>query len=273
MKSIFEFKNYRKYLEWAFEQRASNGFGEAKKLAEYLRIHPTFVSQVLKGAKSLSAEQSLGVTKYLNLNNLETDYFLLLVQIDRAGTSDLKKHLQAKLIEIESKANQLVNRVKHDARLTSEQQATFYSDWLYSACRLSTLLPNMQTLDQLSAYLRVSKVRLKDVTDFLVDAGMLKLEGGRFEIGPLATHLDGRSPWIKSHHTNWRQKALERLSFPDEASLHYSAPMTLSLEDMKKVKEILIKSINDVDEVLEPSPSETLVCLNIDWFKINSEDS
>lgn len=273
MKSIFEFRNYRKYLEWAFEQRSANGFGEAKRLAEHLRIHPTFVSQVLKGVKSLSPEQALGVTTYLNLNNLETDFFLLLVQIDRAGTSDLKKHLQAKLKETESKANQLVNRVKHDAQLTPEQQATFYSDWLYSACRLSTLLPKMQTLDQLADYLGVSKARLKEVTDFLVESGMLKLEGGRFAVGPLATHLDGKSPWIKSHHTNWRQKALERLSFPNESSLHYSAPMTLSRVDMKKIKELLIKSINEVDEILEPSPSETLVCLNIDWFEVNAEET
>lgn len=273
MKSIFEFKNYRTYLVYAFETRSKNGFGETKKLAEFLSIHPTFISQVLKDIKSLSIEQALTTTQYLNLNSLEAEYFLLLVQFDRAGTRDLKKHFEAKLREIQQRANLVTNRVDREVKLTSEQQATFYSDWVYSACRLATLLPGRNSAEALSEYLGITPIQLKRVTDFLVQNGMLKLENGKFEIGPLTTHLDADSPWIKSHHTNWRQKALERLSDSSSEALHYSAVSTLSHEDMAKIKEILLQSLKSVDEVIKPSPSETLVCLNIDWFEVKPNQS
>ena len=168
-------------------------------------------------------------------------------------------------------ASQLVNRVKHDGALAPEEQATFYSDWIYSAVRLSTLLPGLQTPATLAAALGVPLGEINRVTEFLVRAGLLRLESGKYATGPLATHLAGNSPWIKSHHSNWRLKAIERLRLSDEDSLHYSAPMTMSRSDIKKIKELLVTTINRADEILEPSESEVLVCLNIDWFKLSKE--
>lgn len=273
MQSIYTFSDYRRFLGAAFEARSKNGFGEGKKLADAMGVHPTFVSQVLKDVKSFSVEQALVVTRYLNLNDLEADYFLLLVQHDRAGTKELKSFFSDKLKALREKANQVVNRVDRETKLSPEAQATFYSDWTYSACRLATLLPKTNTAESLAAFLGLSQAKLKSVTDFLIGIGLLKLEGGRFSIGPLSTHLDHESPWIKAHHTNWRQKALERLSDPSEKELHYSGVSTVSREDMDKIKEILLQSLQRVDKVIGPSPSETLVCLNIDWFEVKPDHS
>lgn len=273
MKSIYTFKDYRSFLKAAFEARSKNGFGEAKRLAEYLSVHPTFISQVLKDVKFFNSEQALAVAEYLNLNELETEYFILLVQIERAGTTAYKQRLKKKLQELDQKANDLVHRVRHEARLNPEEQATFYSDWIYSAFRLSTLLPKMNSLESLSKHLGVPIPELKMIADFLVQAGLVKLEKSLYKIGPLSTHLERSSPWIKSHHLNWRQKAIERMNLKKEESLYYTAPMTVSRKDMEVIKEVLIKAINDIDKIVEPSESETLVCLNMDWFEVNPQNS
>lgn len=268
MDSIYSFKDYRDLLRTAFESRSKNGFGEAKKLAEFMGVHPTFISQVLKRGKDLNSEQALTVAEYLNLNELETEYFILLVQIERAGTAKFKAHLKTKLQELSKKVSDLSERVQYQTKISPEDQATFYSDWIYSASRLSTLIPGLDQLDTLSSHLGLPVQELKTVTDFLVKIGMLKLENGKLRTGPLSTHLPKRSPWIKSHHTNWRLKAVESLTARDERALHYTAPMTVSFDDMSKISEILIKSINKIDKIIEPSPSEALVCLCIDWFLV-----
>lgn len=271
MRSIFTFKDYRRFIKDAFLHLPKKGFGQAAKLAAHLGVQSAFISQVLKGEKSFSLEQGLDTARFLNLNELETDYFLLLLQHDRAGTREYKLHIESKIKALSAHASQLVNRVKHDMALSPEEQATFYSDWIYSAVRLSTLLPGLHTPAALAKSLDVPLSEIARVTEFLVRAQLLRQESGKYATGPLSTHLPGNSPWIKSHHTNWRLKAIERLRLADEDSLHYSAPMTLSLRDMKKIKELLVAAINQTDEILKPSPSEALVCLNIDWFKISTE--
>lgn len=42
----------------------------------------------------------------------------------------------------------------------------------------------------------------------------------------------------------------------------------LSKADSDRIREFLIEAINRVDAILEPSPSEDLMCLNIDWFRV-----
>ena len=50
--------------------------------------------------------------------------------------------------------------------------------------------------------------------------------------------------------------------------LFYSGPMVLSVQTMKDIRKELIRLIEDVTKLVEPSPAERLACLNIDWFKV-----
>lgn len=270
MDSVFTFKDYRKFLKKHFESRSKNGFGEAAKLARHLNVHDTYVSQVLKAEKSFSEENALEIANYLNLNDLERDYFLLLVQIERAGTKKYRALLEGKLKSLSQHAQTLKNRLDFKASLSLELQSRFYSDWVYSATRLATMLEGVNTLETLSAYLGISREKLKSITQFLVEANLLTLEAGQYATGTVHTYLSDQSPLIKSLHTNWRLKALEQLNFADDSSMHYSSPMTMARTDLPRVKEVLIRAIKEIDGILDPSPSEELVCLNIDWFKVRA---
>lgn len=268
MDSIFGYKNFRKFIRDSFRSRAKNGFGEATKLATALRVNNTFISQVLRGDKNLSPEQALATAAHFNLNELETEFFLLLTQMDRAGDKTYRAFVEKKIAKLRGDASELVNRVKHDTTISEENQAIYYSDWIYSVIRLSTFLPHLKTVDALADCYRIPIGKVKSVVEFLLQNGLLQLERGELKPGFNSTHLDSQSPWIKAHHSNWRHKALHDISVAGTESLHYSAPMTLSLADAEKVRELLVSSINRVDEILEPSPSEKLYCLCLDWFQV-----
>lgn len=272
MVSIFDFDDFRKFIARSFKSKERKGYGQSTKLAHHLGVHSTFVSQVLKGRKSFSDEQALEVGKFLNLTTLDMNYFLLLVQFDKAGTKNLKNHLAAQLAELKRTSEQIVNRVQRETKLSEEMRATFYSDWVYSAIRLSTLIPGHGDIESISKRLFLSTEKTKNVIDFLLRAGLLKIEKEKLSIGPLSTHLEAASPWIKAHHSNWRQQALNSVSQGQETSLHYSSPMTLSKKDVQKIRELLIESIKQVDRIVGPSPSEELMCLNIDWFKVRASN-
>lgn len=78
------------------------------------------------------------------------------------------------------------------------------------------------------------------------------------------TTLDFRA----GERRNWREKSIEALNREGHAKLHYTAPMTLSKADAELVREMIVKLLESIDKVIEPSPSEELRCLNIDWFEV-----
>ncbi len=268
MESVLNYKDFRKFVRQMFAARSKNGFGEATKLAQALSVNNTLISQILNGDKCFTLEQAVSTAGHFNLNELETEYFILLIQLDRAGTKPYRQFVEKQIERIRFKSQDLANRVLHDTQISEEKRATYYSDWIYSAIRLSTLLPGLKTIEALAEHYHLPLVKVKTVVDFLLTAELLKLEKGELSIGVRSTHLNAQSPWIKSHHANWRQKALQDISGGSLQALHYSAPLTISKSDSEKIREIMVKAINAVDEIMEPSESEELHCLTIDWFQV-----
>lgn len=268
MESILTYKDFRKFIRHAFTIRSKNGFGESTKLALAIGVNNTLISQILNGDKCFTLEQALSCAEHLNLNEIESEYFILLIQLERAGTKQYRQFIEKQIQKLRIKSQELVNRVQHDTEISEEKRAIYYSDWIYSAVRLSTALPELKTAEAIAQRYNLPLSKVKEVVDFLIKADLLKLEKGQLSLGVQSTHLKAKSPWIKSHHANWRQKALQDISSGAPESLHYSAPLTISKKDAETIREILVKTINAVDEVLAPSESEELYALNIDWFQI-----
>ena len=44
--------------------------------------------------------------------------------------------------------------------------------------------------------------------------------------------------------------------------------MTLSRKDIPKVRELLLDAIEKIATRVQASPSEELMCLNLDWFTV-----
>jgi len=268
MISIFDFSDYRAFIKGRFAEMPKKGYGQSYKLAVYLGVHTTLVSQVLKNLKTLTLEQASMVCEFLGLTEMESEFFLLLVQMDRAGNEPLRKILKRQMQEMKKKSLELSSRLQSEKQLTEEKRAVFYSDWAYSAVRQMTAIKGYQNLDAIAEYFDFSTKQAKLILDFLLSAGLCKEEKGKIVVGPSSTHLESSSPWVRVHHTNWRQKALQEMKKEEAAKLHYTAPMTLSKSDALKIREMIVQFLEQVDKVIEPSPSEEQHCLNIDWFKV-----
>ena len=110
---------------------------------------------------------------------------------------------------------------------------------------------------------------MAQAVEFLLQCGLLEPVKGGFKIGKSRLHLGSESPLLYKHHINWRLQAMQRLSARKaDENLHYSSVVTLSEEDVVRIKEKLVASIKEIKEMIRASKEETLQCFSLDFFRV-----
>lgn len=264
--------NYRSFIRSYLAKRAPNGRGEITKLADFMGVHPTFVSQVLAETKDFNMEQSFAVADYLELTKVERKYFLLLVQRDRAGTKNLKEYFNAELEELKKSYLMVAKRLSEHRTLSDEDRAIFYSSWLYSAIRLYCSIGSGQKLEDICANFGLGRKKVLGILDFLVSKDLLINEHDRYRLGSQHTHLPSDSPFIVRHHMNWRTKALQRHESVAAEEIALTAPLSIGKKDFHVVREKILACIKECFEIVKNSEAEEVAFLNIDWLWINQND-
>jgi uncharacterized protein (TIGR02147 family) len=266
--NIYQAKTYHEFLRNWIKTLPNQGRGALTRLAKHTGIHTTTLSQIMKGSRSISLEQGVNVCEYLGLNESETKYFLLLLQIERAGTRNLRQIFEKELKGLKDSSEEILRIVPNSGEISDSEKSEFYSNWYYVGIAVVSSIPKYNSVEALCTYLGLSKSRVKQAVDFLCRCKVLIQTNGKIEPGMRSTHLGSKSFLINRHHSNWRVKAMERHSNMEESELAYSSPMSLSKKDSQKVKEHLLELIQKVGKIRDPSPCEEAFFLNIDWLKI-----
>jgi uncharacterized protein (TIGR02147 family) len=265
---IFDYSDYKRFVRERLATMPKKGRGEFQKIAQALRVNTSFVSQVFGGYKDFNLEQGSDFCIYWGLSPIETDYFLALIQLARAGSEPLKKNIRRQLVEISKNAHTLSHRLPKEAELNAADRATFYSNWYYSGIRQLTATPQGQSLEQIAACFDLPRDLVRQVLQFLLESGLCIERDGKIQTGPKSTHLEATSPLVSRHHMNWRLKAMERHPRLTVDELAYTSPMTLSKKDVLLIRETTVRFIEHVTKIVDSSASEELYCMNLDWFKV-----
>jgi len=266
--NIFEFTDYQAFLRSFIAALPKKGWGFSQKLSEALNIHPSHVSQVVSGHRDFSVEQAIAVSEFVGLSSLETDYFVGLVNIHRAGTPQAKNYYRKKVQDLKKLSLNLSQRMKQDKILSEEEKSIFYSSYIYSAVRLFCSLEGGVSLEQIKERFDLTSDRLREILDFLLRVGLVVQNSGIFTMGTQHTHVEKGSPHLSRHHMNWRVQALERVENISEEELQFTSPISISRKDFERVREVLVKTINDSFTILKASPAEDVACINLDLFWI-----
>ncbi len=268
LKEIFEFKTYCSYLEHrvgSYRQR----LGLKSKMALAMGCQPTFVTQVLNGSAQLSLEQAHRLNTFFKHTNEERDFFLLMVQRDRSGTEELSKYFSEKMAEMLSKRQVLTHRLGRDQTLAAEHQALYYSSWHFAAIHIAVALPTLQTREAISTYFRLPIKKVTEVLENLVRMNLVSSNNGLYTIGQARLRLGNDSFNILKHHTNWRNQAVESLDRQEPHDLHYSGVLSLSRENSGKIKDLMLRGLQEHLKISDASAEEDLFCYCIDFFSLH----
>ncbi len=264
--SIFEAKNYKAFLLERIKASPKAGRGQMLKIAKFLRVHPSLLSQILKGEKDLTQEQALSFANYLGLTPRETEYLMTLLLESRAGTQELRKFYGESLRRLRQDSESVDNRIEDSSTLSESVRNRFYSQWFYSAIRILTSIPEYQNIDSIAERLRLPRKTVSEAISFLVETGLCVEEKGTIKMGPQSTHVKAATPLAIMHHSNWRLQSIQQLPFTEKSDLLFTAPASVSRKDFRKVRDLLLDSIESCAGIIKDSPAEELALLNIDWI-------
>ncbi|MGZ3724003.1 MAG: TIGR02147 family protein, partial [Bdellovibrionales bacterium] len=268
-KSVFSFTDYKAYLNDYQASLPRGGHGFRTHLAEALDCRLSYISQVLNSDANFSPEQGESVNRFLKHGGEESDYFLLLILHQRAGSSDLERRLKTQIGDIQKRRQ--LRRVQVDIKeeLSLEDQMIYYSTWIYSAIHILVSLKNFRTSPAISERLRLPIERVQDALEFLMAKNLIVQNGNAFEPGLARIFLKSDSPMINKHHSNWRLRAMDSLSYPTDADVHYSGVLSFSTRDLGRIRDKIFNAIEDVRSTTRDSqPEEELCALCVDFFKI-----
>jgi uncharacterized protein (TIGR02147 family) len=266
--SIFDYRDYKKYLRDFISSQPSKGRGLKSGIANAVQCQTAYVSQVLNGHAHFSLEQADKINKLFSHSKDEAKFFILLVEHQRAGTASLREYFQHE-IEIELQKRLVIkNRVQSQKNLTLQEQAIYYSAWYYVAIYVAISLPTFQDKQILSKYFGLSMTKVTEILDFLETTGLIKHEKGKYTIGTTQLHLATGSPFSPQHHSHWRHQAIRSLNRDQGLDLHYSTVVTISDEDVIKIKSILVKTIENTDQIVRDSKESSIHCLAMDFFRL-----
>ena len=267
--SQFSHNDYRSFIREILEKRPRKGRGELQKMAQYLRIHTTLMSQIMSGLRELTEEQTFDLCSYFELTEAESEYFQLLVKIERAGTQNYKLFLKNKLKEMREEVQKVSKRFSKTDELSDQQKSVFYSSWIYSAIRLyCSTKEEGRSLEEVMQYFQISRTKAAEHLEFLVSCQLCENKNDLYQMGQRLTYIDRGSIYFLKHHLNWRMKSIERseVATPDEKL--YTVTMSVSQNDFLRIKEEISKLLSEIVKITKTTEAEKLVCFNCDLFFI-----
>lgn len=269
--SIFEFNDYKEFVLAELKMRPKGGHGEFLKISKALGVHTTMVTHILRKDHHPSPEHTLALAEYLGLKPIETDYFVALVNLARASDQRSRRFYGEKVRACKEKSLALTHRLELKNKLGESDQAIFYSSWMYSAVRLLTAIPRYCTAGAIAKELNLSHQKINQVLDFLVSRGLVSKENNQFRYRELSTYVDRDSQFASRHNLNWRLRAIERLDQVASDEMVFTNPIVIAEADFERATEMVVNFINEFKKLADPSPSEILCCLNIDWLRLTGK--
>lgn len=266
MPSVFNYLEYKNYLEALIEESQIKGF--QTRLAEAAQCQRAYFSRVMKGDAHLTLEQAYGIAKFLNLTGAGEDYFLDTISYARAGTPELRAKIKKRLIKMKAENEQIKNRLKAVPLGDGLKEGMYYSSWHWAAVHIATGIPTLQTPPAIAQHLGISILIVQSTLEVLEKFGLVKHHKGRWSYSSNQLHLPKESIMTTMNHANWRHKALMDMQRPSTDGLHYSVVHSHAAIDFERLKELLLSTINHTRKIVDPSPSEILSCVTLDCFKL-----
>jgi len=229
--SIYKYNNYKEFLLDIMLMRPNKGRGERKIFAELLNCQSSFITHVLNGNKDFNQEQLYKIAKYFELSENEKEYLMLLLSYNRSGTAELQSYYEKILLEKRKESKQLKKRINSKDNFTIQDQAKFFSHWLYMAVHQACTIPHLQSLEKLTDYFQIPKNEIMKILQFLSSNELVSISEDKITSLRTNYFISSESPFLTQMHSIWRLKLLNEPKKEALDNIHYTWCFAVSKDD------------------------------------------
>lgn len=265
---IFDFSDYKDFLNYLFGANTEHGF--KKLVAAKLDVPSSFLSQVLHKEIQFSQDHAYKLAKFLNFNDMETEYLINLVALARATSFEYRNHLLSKIEKLKVESKDLSKRLSNKTEIENlKHQLLYYSKIEYSIVHLLLGIPQYQTVEKLSERTDLNRENLNKILHDLEEMHLIEKKGiSKWLRKSNSIHLPKTSPLSYVNHCLWRDLVKNKINNQTGEELFYSAQHTLSKKDFEKIKSNFLATLEHNRKIVQDSSDEELIGINLDIFKI-----
>lgn len=266
--NVFNYKSYKAYLKDKLDSLSKSERGWKQKAADHIGCQASYLSQVLNGKPDLTLDQAYRLNQLFLHDKIESRYFILLVELGRCATKDLRDFFMEQITELQQSRFDLKKRLKETDQISTEAMNKYYSTWFYSAIHIALALPELQDARAIARKFNLPEELAASVIQFLEECGLIEKEKGRYVFTKMRIHLGRDSDFVQRHHINWRSQSLQSVEKNLKDDLHFSTVFAISKSDFDNIKEVFVKAIEEARQIIRPSESEEVCAISLDVFRV-----
>ncbi len=269
--SIFDYYNYRKYLQDYYKQhKVLQRYFSYRSFAQKAGYSSSgYYLDLVQGRRSLTPQMLSKFIVGLGLNEKEARFFRLMVDFTHAETIEAKQQIFERMSLLLPKS----------AKILTKNQQGYYAQWYHVAVReaLSILNINETNVQELAGFLnpKISVPQAKQTLRLLQDLELIRKENGFFrsvdkavssgkDISALFVHQ------FQKQMIDLGKEALDRYSI-DRRNVS-TTTMSVSAEGMIRVHQKIEAFQKEILDIVQSDEGETMVCeLNVQFFPMSEE--
>ncbi|SMF56948.1 DUF4423 domain-containing protein [Pseudobacteriovorax antillogorgiicola] len=270
--NIYVERDYRTILKQLIEEKKKiDNRASFQNLAETIRVPKSYVSKVMNGRADFSADQIFLCCHYFNLDQTESRYLDLLVEIERSALQQRKDSLAKQAEAVRKPFLNTESNIEVDS--ADREIESNIEDYYLNPVNL--LIHQCLSIDRyrLNIALLYKDINLPPQTidrslQDLLRLGIVEKQGGHYKAVINNIHLSQDHKF----YPVWRDqmKLLTQSSVfhtSPEENRYFSAIATFN----KDGRDLLIKAffdfINSVKSQIEPSPDDDVFQINFDFIR------
>lgn len=270
-KSLYQFKDYRKYIAYRLDNYQDGKHGTRARFADTIGCQRPFISQVLNGRQNLTQEQAFRANAFFEHGPDETQFFMLLLQKERAGSTELKQFYLEQLQAISDRKNNVQEVVKPMVQLSEDVSRKFFSSWMYQAVMTALHVRNYTSIEALADLLRMKPDLVEQVCRELAEMGLAEIHSGHYrQVKHPNIRLAIDNPAQRQlMHLSWRAKIAEQITSQTSFDDHHCFCISLDAGEKENFRNKIFAILADMANLRdEDAKTDRVSVLAIDFFDL-----
>jgi hypothetical protein len=238
----------------------------AQKMSKFVRVHPPFLSAVLRKRLHFNSDQVFLAGRYLELSPSEHELLELLFEANRTTSNVRREALNTKIESIKKKLNKTTDAICHQKPdQNSADWFEYFADSrhqiLHMAISIEAYRDNPFMLQE---RLSMSEEEFRNSLKLLQKLELIARDGSKFVVRNDALHLPDHHRAVGHFQNSARIAALKLPRHDDDT--RFSVFFTADTAASNAIRREFNKFLKAIQPIVKEAPAESLYQINFDFL-------